>query len=46
VGRGSVTVRGFSWLISPGTYALNGGERRMLPAEPFTFQLAAEKQDE
>jgi hypothetical protein len=42
VAQGSVTVRGFSWILNPGTYAVNGGERRVLPVEPFTFQLAAD----
>lgn len=37
VGQGSVTVRGF--LNNVGTYAVNGGERRPLPFDPFTFQL-------
>lgn len=40
VGQGSVTVRAFIWSLNPGTYAVNGGERRLLPVEPFTFQLA------
>lgn len=42
VGQGSVTVLG--WPVNVGTYAVNGGERRDLPLEPFTFQLAAENQ--
>ena len=37
VGVGSVTVRGF--LNNLGTYAVDGGDRRMLPFEPLTFQL-------
>jgi hypothetical protein len=42
VGQGSVTVRGF--LTNIGTYAVNGGERKPLPFDPLTFQLA-EKPD-
>jgi hypothetical protein len=37
VGQGSVTVRGF--LNNVGTYAVDGGERRLLPFEPLSFQL-------
>ena len=37
VGKGSVTVQG--WLTNLGTYAVDGGERRLLPFEPLTFQL-------
>jgi hypothetical protein len=42
VGQGSATVWGFPWAIVQGTYAVNGGERRLLPLEPLTFRLAAE----
>jgi hypothetical protein len=38
VGQGSVTVRGF--LSNIGTYAVNGGERKLLPFDPLTFQLS------
>jgi hypothetical protein len=38
VGQGSATVRGR--LDNVGTYAVNGGERRLLPIEPFSFKLA------
>jgi hypothetical protein len=44
VGQGSVTVWGFPWALNPGTYAVNGGDRKPLPLEPLTFQLEAEKQ--
>lgn len=37
VGQGSVTVQG--WLTNVGTYAVDGGERRLLPFDPLTFQL-------
>jgi hypothetical protein len=43
VGQGSVTVRGFSWALNPGTFAVNGGERSGLPLEPLTFQLVADR---
>jgi len=43
VGRGSVTVRGF--LNNIGTYAVDGGERRLLPFEPLTFQLGGKQGD-
>jgi hypothetical protein len=37
VGKGSITVQG--WLTNLGTYAVDGGERRLLPFEPLSFQL-------
>jgi hypothetical protein len=43
VGQGSVTVRGF--LSNIGTYALDGGERRLLPFDPLTFQLGGKQGD-
>jgi hypothetical protein len=43
VGQGSVTVRGF--VNNLGTYAVDGGERRLLPFEPLTFQLGEKQGD-
>jgi hypothetical protein len=37
VAQGSVTVRG--WPTNVGTYSVDGGDRRLLPVEPLTFQL-------
>jgi hypothetical protein len=39
VGKGSATVQG--WLTNLGTYSVDGGDRRLLPFEPTTFQLGA-----
>jgi hypothetical protein len=38
VGQGSATVRASR--DNEGTYAINGGERRLIPVEPFSFRLA------
>jgi hypothetical protein len=43
VGQGSVTVRAF--LNNLGTYAVDGGERNLLPFEPLTFQLGEKQGD-
>jgi len=43
VGKGSVTVQG--WLMNVGTYAVDGGERRLLPFEPLSFQLGVKVDD-
>lgn len=37
VAQGSATVRG--WPTNVGTYSVDGGDRRLLPSEPLTFQL-------